>query len=123
MYVCMYVCMYVYTIMQVQDQHSQASLQASGYLPRKFCAATGPFEQSFPLRTYAGHSPDGPSTQYLRSQSPNTISSMVLGARSLKYWVLGPSGFRTRARAAVEDHQTLERILPNHLCRLPSKLI
>ena len=38
------------------------------------------------------YNPEGPSTQYLRFQSPNTINSMVLGTRSLNYWVLGHSG-------------------------------
>ena len=36
--------------------------------------------------------PEGPSTQCLMTLVPNTIQSMVFGARDLKYWVLGPSG-------------------------------
>ena len=46
-------------------------------------------------RTQAGlHScPEGPSTQYFRSLVPNTIISMVVGTRNLRYWVLGPLGW------------------------------
>ena len=32
--------------------------------------------------------PEGPSTQYLRSQVPNTIESMVFGTRNLSTWTL-----------------------------------
>ena len=35
--------------------------------------------------------PEGPSTQSLGSLVPDTIKSMVVGTRNLKYWVLGPS--------------------------------
>ena len=35
--------------------------------------------------------PEGPSTQYLRTLI-KTIAGMVFGTRTLKYWVLGPSG-------------------------------
>ena len=38
-----------------------------------------------------------PSTQYLRFLVPKTIPVMVLGNRSLKYGVLGPS------RSRIED--------------------
>ena len=37
-------------------------------------------------------SPEGPSTQYLRTLVPKAIKGMVFGTRVLKYWVLGPSG-------------------------------
>ena len=37
-------------------------------------------------------SPEGPSTQYLRSLIPKAIPLMVFGTRVLQYWVLGPSG-------------------------------
>ena len=40
-------------------------------------------------------SPEGPSTQYLRTLVPHTIPLMVWGTRILKYWVLGPSGYRS----------------------------
>ena len=33
--------------------------------------------------------------KYLRTLGPNTMKSMVLGTRNLKYWVLGPSGYMT----------------------------
>ena len=36
--------------------------------------------------------PEGPSTQYLRTLVPNTIKGMVFGTRDLRYWVLRPSG-------------------------------
>ena len=35
---------------------------------------------------------EGPSTQYLSCLFPNTTKSMVSGTKSLKHWVLGPSG-------------------------------
>ena len=37
-------------------------------------------------------SPEGPSTQCLRTPVPNTIKGVVFGTRVLKYWVLAPSG-------------------------------
>ena len=37
-------------------------------------------------------SPEGPSTQYVRSLVPDTIKGMVFGTRNRKYWVLGPCG-------------------------------
>ena len=40
-------------------------------------------------------SPEGPSTQHLRTLVPKTIKGMVFGARVLKSWVLGPSGVVT----------------------------
>ena len=43
-------------------------------------------------RGCARTNPEGPSTKYLRSLVPNTITSMVFGTRNLKDWVLGPSG-------------------------------
>ena len=46
------------------------------------------------LMNSPNRNPEGPSTQYLRTLVPDTIKSMVLGTRSLKYWVLGPSGGR-----------------------------
>ena len=45
-------------------------------------------------------SPDGPSTLYLRTLVPNTIKSMVVGARDLKYCVLGSSGFSLILKAS-----------------------
>ena len=36
--------------------------------------------------------PEGPSTEYLGTLVPKTIPLMIFGTRSLKYWVLGPSG-------------------------------
>ena len=38
-------------------------------------------------------SPEGPSTQYLRTLVPKTIPFMAFGTRILKHWVLGPSEF------------------------------
>ena len=35
--------------------------------------------------------PKGPSTQYFRTLVPETINSMVLGTRNLKYRIFGPS--------------------------------
>ena len=43
------------------------------------------------VRWYSGYS-EGPSTQYLSFLVPNTIGSMVFGARSLKYWLFRASG-------------------------------
>ena len=37
-------------------------------------------------------SPEGPSTQYLRTLVPKTQKGMVLKTRILEYWLLGPSG-------------------------------
>ena len=41
---------------------------------------------------------EGPSTQDSLTLVPNTIKSMVFGARDLKYWVLGPSGNKKQER-------------------------
>ena len=38
-------------------------------------------------------SPEGPSTQYLKTLVSKTSKGMVYGTRSLKRWVLGPSGY------------------------------
>ena len=50
-----------------------------------------------PVLTECGYyrirdNPEGPSTQYLRSLVPNTITGMVFGTRNLKYWRIGSSG-------------------------------
>ena len=37
--------------------------------------------------------PEGPSTQYLRTPDPRTMSLVVFETRVLKCWVLGPSEF------------------------------
>ena len=39
---------------------------------------------------------EGPSTQYLRSLVQKASPLLVLGARDLEYWVLGPSGLGSR---------------------------
>ena len=36
--------------------------------------------------------PEGSNTQHLKSLVPKTRPGMGFGTRSLKYWVLGPSG-------------------------------
>ena len=43
-------------------------------------------------------SPEGSSTQYLRSLAPRTIKGIVFGTRVPQYWVLGPFGKLSRAR-------------------------
>ena len=48
---------------------------------------------SWPTLLLQNYIPEGPSTQNLRSLVPSTLRSMVLGARNLKYWVLGPRGY------------------------------
>ena len=58
-----------------------------GWEPPATTLRTSPFP-----RTNNNYNPEGPSTQYLSSLVPNTIQSMVFGTRSLKYWLLGPSG-------------------------------
>ena len=57
-------------------------------------APQGPtsYELRSPRVTAWISTPEGPSTQYLRILVPNTIRSMVFGARDLKYWLPGPSG-------------------------------
>ena len=49
-----------------------------------FSASAGGSEEDY--------SPEGPSTQYLRTLVPQTIFQMVFGTRVLKYAILGPSG-------------------------------
>ena len=38
------------------------------------------------------HHPKGPSTQCFRTPVPKSMSSMAVGSRDHKRWVLGPSG-------------------------------
>ena len=47
--------------------------------------------------------PEGSTTQYLRSLVPKTILLMVFGTRVLKYWVLGRSGYPFSRRHALES--------------------
>ena len=45
--------------------------------------------------------PKGPSTQSVRTLVPKTIKSLVFETRTLKYWVLGPSG-QGRCRTSTQ---------------------
>ena len=43
-------------------------------------------------RAFQQYSPEGPSTQYLRTLVPKAIPLMVFGTRVVEYWVIGPAG-------------------------------
>ena len=45
-----------------------------------------------------------PRTQSTRTLVPDTLKGMILGARGLKYWVLGASGW---VKAVVDDGRLL----------------
>ena len=50
---------------------------------------------------------EGPSTQYLRTLVPKSTTLMVFGTRVLKYWVLGPSGYKQVHGVSVDLYSAL----------------
>ena len=78
----------------IGTKSSQSRLGVSGV------SSAGSSEINPALRPHKFHSPEGPSTQYLRTLVPKTIPFMAFGTRVLKCWVLAPSGqYRTERRA------------------------
>ena len=94
-YIYMFIYLFIYlcytnrrpgadcAIMALQRRHN-ATLERHG--------AVGPETKDFQIPLVCYHTFF--SWGYLRSLVPNTMKSMVLGTRDLKYWVLGPSGCR-----------------------------
>ena len=54
------------------------------------------------------HTSEDPSTQDLRFLVPNTIQGMVFGTRSLRYYVLGPSGYHSTGHFFLLYSKTLD---------------
>ena len=59
---------------------------------------------------------EGPSTQHLRPLDPKTIEGVVFGTRSLKYWILGPSGLDASLSKEATNGPGVGRSLRSFAC-------